>query len=195
MKQDYHLIGKQIERFFDGKTSNEEEMELYTLFSNENIPKHLLPYRPVFAYFETGIEEEKVQSSNNRFKNRSIATRRRVKILAIIAASLLIPVLVGLYHFTREDDFSLYEGSYIIRNGLKITDPKIVMPEIKKTRYLAQQQEKECEQFFRQLQEIVQVDIHQQIMREITQQHLQWIEQIEDENIRNGLIEILNIKL
>ena len=189
MKQDL------IERFFEGQTSNEEEQELYAYFSGKNVPEHLLPYREVFAYFETGIKEEE---SNHQITDRKInksPRNNKMKIWASIAASLLILISFGIYHFTKEKEFNIYEGSYIIRNGVKITDPKIVIPEIKKTLYLVQQQEKENDLIAQQLLEINIEDPFEQILKEINQQQLEWFEQIEDENIRNELLEIFNIEL
>ena len=194
MKQDYQRIEEKIEQFFEGKSSNEEEQELFAFFSSENVPEHLLQYCQVFAYFETGIKEEE---SNRQIdlKNTQLFRKRKISFWVSIAASLLLLISFGIYHFNREKDFKLYEESYIIRNGVKITDPKIVNPEIKKTLYLAQQQEKEFEQLLLSLQEISLEDPHEQIVREIEQQQLIWVEEIEDETIRNEILEILNLEL
>jgi len=171
MKQDYQRIEKLIERFFEGQTSNEEEQELYAFFSSEKVPEHLLPYSPVFVYFETGIKEEE---SNLQIVHRTTQTslKKKIRIWASVAASLLVLLSFGIHHFVQKKEYDLYEGSYIIRNGVKITDPKIVVPEIKKTLYCVQQREKEIQQL-----------------------HLDWIEQIEDVIIRNEFLEIVNIEL
>jgi len=190
MKQDYKRIEELIERFFEGQTTNEEERELYDFFSSENVPEPFLSYRPIFAYFETGIKEESdhqiiIQSPQNK----------RIRIWASVAASLLILISFGIYHFTREKDFNPYKGSYIVRNGVKITDPKIVNPEIEKTLYLVQQQEKKREQLLQQLQGISREDPYEQAVKEIRQRHLKWIEQVKDENIRKEITEKTNIEL
>ena len=185
MKQDYPEIEERIERFFAGESSNEEEQELYAFFSSENVPEHLLQYRPVFAYFETGIKKE--------LNNTQSLRKKKISFWASIAASLLLLVSFGIYHFYKEKDFNPYEGSYIIRNGVKITDPKIVNPEIEKTLCLVQQQEKEFEQLFLSLQEISLEDSFEQIEKEIEQQQLKWVEEIEDETIRNEVLEIMNL--
>ena len=194
MKQDYKVIEKLIEQFFEGQTSNEEERELYNFFSSGNVPEHLLPYRQVFAYFETGIKEEpnyqKTEPKPNQFlRNKNIKT------WASIAASLLILISLGIYHFTQKKEFNPYEGSYIVRNGIKITDPKIVNPEIEKTLLLAQQQEKEFELLVKNLHELSMKDPFEQAEKEIKKQQSEWVEQVEDEIIRNELLEIFNLKL
>ena len=194
MKQDYKRIEELIERFFEGQTSNEEERELYNFFSSDNVPKHLLPYRQVFAYFESGINEEEPNHQEIERKNMQSTRNGKIRMWASIAASLLIFISLGIYHFTREKEFNPYEGSYIIRNGIKITDPKIVNPEIEKALYFVKLQEK-TKPFSLQLHEINQGDSYEQIMGKLKQQQLKWLEQIDDEDIRNELTEILNLKL
>jgi len=170
--------------------ANKRERELYDFFSSENIPEPLLPYRPIFAYFETGIKEE----SGHQIIIQ-LPRNKRIKIWASIAASLLILISFGIYHFTKGKDYNPYEGSYIVRNGVKITDPKIVNPEIEKTLYLVQQQEKKRGQLLQQLQGINREDPYEQAVKEIKQRHLKWIEQVKDENIRKEITEKINIDL
>jgi len=204
MKQDYERIEELIERFFEGQTSNEEEQELYAFFSNENIPEYLIPYRQVFAYFESGIKEEDAVSKlflnanntniTNSRKYYTIDKNKKLKIWAGIAATILLLISFGIYHFTQKKEYNPYEGSYIIRNGVKITDPKIVIPEIERTLYFVKLQEK-TEPFSLQLCEIKQNDSYEQIKKKIEHQQLKWLEKVEDENILNELMEILNLKL
>ncbi|MCL1932709.1 MAG: hypothetical protein FWF53_02700 [Candidatus Azobacteroides sp.] len=180
MEQDYKKIEELIDRFFEGQTTNEEERELYDFFSSENIPESLLPYRPIFAYFETGIKEESghpiiIQSSRNK----------RIRIWASIAASLLILISLGIYHFTREKDYNPYEGSYIVRNGVKITDPKIVNPKIEKTIEEILRQKKEYNLLLQQLQE-TNKEPYVQIAKELKQRQLKGIEQLKDETIQKN---------
>ena len=192
--KDYKRIEELIESFFEGQTSNEEEKELYAFFSGENIPEHLLPYRQVFTYFETGIKEEFNQQAIIP-KTIKSSMKKKIIVWTSVAASLLILISFGIYRFSQEKEYSLYEGSYIIRNGIKITDPKIVIPEIKKTLYAEQQQEIEFEQLLQQLLETNQEDPYEQIMKEIKQQQLEWVKQVKDENIRNEILKIINIEL
>jgi len=193
MKQDYKKIEELIERFFNGQTSNEEERELYDFFSGENIPEHLLPYRQVFAYFETGIKEEESNHQTTGRKNVRSFRKKKITIWASIAASILILISFGIYHFTRKKEFNPYEGSYIIRNGVKITDPKIVNPEIEKTLLFMQVQEEKNDRLLRQLEAINNEDPYEKAVKEIKQRQLEWINQVEDENIRNKILEIINL--
>ena len=200
MKQDYKKIEELIERFFEGQTSNEEERELYDFFSNDNLPDFLLPHRQIFAYFESEIKEEDAVSklslnanNTNSRKYYTVEKNKNIKIWASIAASILLLISFGIYHFAQEKEYNPYEGSYIIRNGVKITDPKIVIPEIEKTLLLAHQQEKEFDLLMQNIQEINFKDPFEEAIQEISRQHLKWLEQIEDESIKKEILEILNL--
>jgi len=193
MKQDYKRVEELVERFFEGQTSNDEEQELYAFFANENIPEHLLPYRQVFAYFEIGIEEAGNQIAER--KNIQSAQSKKIRFWIGIAASLLILISFGISHFIREKEFYPYEGSYIVRNGVKITDPKMVNPEIEKTLYPAQLQEEKNNQLLRQLKEMNKDDPYEQAVKEIKRQHLEWIDRVEDENVRSEMLKIMNLEL
>jgi hypothetical protein len=122
-----------IERFFEGLTSNQEEKELYAFFAQENIPEYLRKYKPVFVYFESGIQDEK--PIDFALKVSSQPKKKRIWIWTSVAASLLI--IIGFRIFQPKDNEYLnpYEGSYIIRKGVKITDPEIIRPEIERSLY------------------------------------------------------------
>jgi hypothetical protein len=127
-------IEELIGRFFEGLTSNREEKELYAFFAQEDIPGNLQKYKPVFAYFESGIQAE--NQINPVWKFSSRPKRKRIWIWTGIAASFL--VLIGLRFFHPKENQSFedpYEGSYIIRKGVKIIDPEIIRPEIERSLY------------------------------------------------------------
>ncbi|MDR2148286.1 MAG: hypothetical protein LBE91_17720 [Tannerella sp.] len=50
-----------------------------------------------------------------------------------IAASFAVIIGIGIYKHLNSKPFNPYEGSYIIRNGVKITDPQTIRPEIEKS--------------------------------------------------------------
>lgn len=121
-----------IDRFFEGLTSNREEKELYAFFAQENIPEYLQKYKPVFAYFETGIRDEKPVDF---MKVSSQPKKKRIWIWSGIAASLLLVTGLRILHPEDSEHFNPYEGSYIIRKGVKISDPEIIRPEIERSLY------------------------------------------------------------
>jgi hypothetical protein len=146
MTQDYKNIEELINRFFDGQSSNKEERELYAFFSGENIPEHLLSFKPVFAYFETGINEEFKQPKIMQVSKYQLNNRKILLWVGGIAASLLLLLSIRFFYAFDTQNLDPYEGSYIIRNGIKITDPEIVRPEIEKTLEMAMRQQAEYEQ-------------------------------------------------
>jgi hypothetical protein len=132
-------IEELIDRFFEGLTSNREEKELYAFFAQEDIPGYLQKYKPVFAYFEGGLQTENQIDFAPKISRQP--KRKRIWIWTSVAASLLI--LIGLRVFQPKDNqsFDPYEGSYIIRKGVKITNPELIRPEIERSLYHASMQE------------------------------------------------------
>lgn len=122
-----------IDRFFEGLTSNREEKELYAFFAQENIPEHLQKYRPVFAYFENGIRDEKPNDFTPKVSSQP--KKKRLWLWSGIAASLLLVTGLRILHPKDGEHFNPYEGSYIIRKGVKISDPEIIRPEIERSLY------------------------------------------------------------
>ncbi|MFR1236684.1 MAG: hypothetical protein ACLSC9_10235 [Barnesiella sp.] len=118
-----------LERFWNGSTTNEEEKELYRYFSNKDIPENMKPYRSLFSWFENELPEELTTIHTElpivRIKHISW------KIISGIAA-LIILILGTSFYFLRQTP-DLYEGSYIVRNGVRITDLKEIRPELQKT--------------------------------------------------------------
>lgn len=122
----YKQIASLMERFFEGLTTNEEERTLYRFFSGEEVPPEWEGYRALFAYFESGLERD-VPAKENVFLLR----KRWMGWTAVIAAS--VGLLLVLYSSWLHETPNLYEGSYIIRNGVCITDINLIRPELEAT--------------------------------------------------------------
>ena len=50
MNMDYKYIEQLLERYWQCETSLEEESELRSFFSEEEVPAHLLRYKELFVY-------------------------------------------------------------------------------------------------------------------------------------------------
>ena len=132
-----------IERFFDGITTNEEEKELYLFFSEEDIPAELMLYKSLFTYFETNLEQEYCDINTTplpplfRLRRRlSMKSKVRSRLLINGAAAILfIFFSVSAYHIIGNNsrNFDPYEGSFIVKNGVKITDLNQIRPELEAT--------------------------------------------------------------
>ena len=102
-------IGKLLDKYMDGTSTLDEEAILSGYFRGKDIPQEWEDYRQLFQE----IEDMRPQS-----------------------ASLLILVGIGFgvrQYQDQQEQYAIYEGSYIIRDGKKITDIKQILPELKAT--------------------------------------------------------------
>ncbi|GHU54507.1 hypothetical protein FACS189411_01280 [Bacteroidia bacterium] len=157
---DYNRIEELIARFFEGGTTREEEKELYGFFAGENIPLSLVPYKPLFGYFEHGMpaglsEMEKATTMIPRRKSL-----HPVWIVAV-AASLLVAAFSILFFTNKQEAENPFEGSYIIRNGMRITDPDIIRPELEAALRLVALQVEENERLWEEIRDPYEAVIRQ----------------------------------
>jgi len=187
----YNHIEELIQAFFDGKTSNKEEMELYSFFSGDNIPEHLQSYIPVFQFFETGIERVNNNESTKEFK-KSTPQMRHWSIWVGIAASFLLLVTVfSKIVQSNNDSFDPYEGSYIIRNGVIITDMDVIRPELEATIAAVNRQQESIEKMINMS---YQIEDYDQIEKRLENEYCEIINRFSDEDARKIAQEILNIE-
>lgn len=128
------LIGK----FMDGATSNAEEQMLYAYFAGTDIAPELERYKAMFGWFAGGMAGPLPQQAKRR------PAMRRVLRWTGVAASALLLLGAGICyhgHSERQKLYATYEGSYIIRNGKKITDLKVILPELKRVEEATMAQE------------------------------------------------------
>ena len=118
-------IQQLIERFLGGATTNAEEQMLYDYFNSKDVADSLRPYREMFRWYAAGMPEQKAKPSKRPY----------AKWLAI-AASMLLLVGIGFgyrYYQEQQELYAIYEGSYIIRDGIKNTDIRQILPELQAT--------------------------------------------------------------
>jgi hypothetical protein len=119
-------IGKLLDKYMDGTSTLDEEAILSEYFRGKDIPQEWEDYRQLFQ------EIEEMRQQPQTIKSRM---GRPYKWIAI-AASLLILVGIGFgvrQYQDQQEQYAIYEGSYIIRDGKKITDIKQILPELKAT--------------------------------------------------------------
>lgn len=109
-------IDELINKYFEGETSAAEEQEIRMFFAKENVPQHLLLYKPMFAYFEEEIARKEVKVvTTNRFKRRKI-----FYMVSGIAAAMLLLLGIGQLLFFPGNTFC--SGNYVVINGRCYTD-------------------------------------------------------------------------
>ena len=103
---DYKYIEQLLERYWLCETSLEEEQILRTFFSQENVPVSLLPYKDMFTYEQTDVEETQLGDDFDRrmldmvgeaapVKARTISIAQRLKPLFKAAAIVAIILTLG----------------------------------------------------------------------------------------------------
>ena len=105
---DYKYIEQLLERYFKCETSLEEERILRTFFSQKDVPVTLLPYRDLFMYEQSGMEEAHLSSDFDErmlaliddepkhVKARTITMQSRLRPLYKAAAVVGIILSLGL---------------------------------------------------------------------------------------------------
>lgn len=137
IKTDHKLTSAEgralLSRFEAGETSPAEETALFDFFRSPALPADLEPLRPLMAWYAGGCEGE--PQTPAAAPRRSFSLRPLLRMAAAVAA--IIAVAVTALHLPQDspaaptDDFAtIYAGSYIIRDGRKITDPDLIRDEI-----------------------------------------------------------------
>jgi uncharacterized membrane protein YvbJ len=191
MKEDFSNIKELLERFFEGETSNEEEQILYRFFSLDDLPEEWVRYKPVLKYFESGFADE--MSANELPTSKTMSSKRKLWITwSGIAASFLL--LLSIYFLTANETLDPYAGSYIIRNGVRITDLDQIRPELEAAIQKSLLLEQEAEQLIERLSSIDDSQ-EEQIMQKLQDYNQQILDDIQDENVRDEVKEFLNLNL
>jgi Uncharacterized protein related to Endonuclease III len=107
-----------LERYFEGRTSCEEEKELRRFFSEKNVPEHLEIYSSFFASLDMESKEfhRKQPRPKSNFKQRVMYS------MIGIAAGLLL--IIGVSQIFQNSQS--VQQDYVIINGKKYTDAKLV---------------------------------------------------------------------
>ena len=141
-------IEEYIHRFMEGETTNAEEQAIYRFFRSGDVPEHLKVYAPMFAWYEEGMPEEKkeipITTKTKTFLKRIPLGVWSMGIAAMLVIGIGLGILSGLDN-DMDDEWSCYEGSYVMINGKRITDEKKIMPIILETLAEAERMEKEME--------------------------------------------------
>lgn len=189
MKKEYTYIEELLERFFEAETSIREEKELYAFFNGGAVPEHLGKYRKMFNYFETELEGELNQAAKTGRPEPAIRRKKHWGVWTSAAAIALILLMLSPVVF-KTNAFNPYEGSYIVRNGVKITDTDLIRPELEAIEREVLRQEEEEDRLLDNLAEdaLMPVTAEQQVR----ERYEEFLDLFPDDDTRNEVIEILN---
>ena len=130
MEQDEQQIRQLIERFIVGETTNAEEQTLYGYFCRDDVADALRKYQEMFCWYADGMPER--------------ASRRPLWMRLAVAASVVGALACGAVYYEHRktvEQMAQFEGSYIVRNGQKITNLEEIMPELLQTLRRAEQKQ------------------------------------------------------
>ncbi len=137
-----------LDRFFDGDTAIEEERQLYRYFRSDSVSARHERYRGMFAGFAAMSAEENTSVAAPSSAGKTVGSRRVLRVVMAVAASLLCVVLLGTaYSSMHERQLErLYGGSYVIEDGRRIDNLCAIRSHIEKTLAASDAIERDVEQ-------------------------------------------------
>ena len=128
-------IEELLERYFEGRTSVEEEAMLKRFFLLGDIPENLMMYKPLFEYFEDEIKNNKKGLTSempeiyDEFKpvySSKPAYISKKFTLWLSGAAACAVLLTGLFFSERQQQKCPGEGNYVMIDGQCYTDTKMI---------------------------------------------------------------------
>lgn len=132
-----------LERFFDGSTTCDEEKSLYAYFSQEKILPDVEKYRTMMMWYASGLSQYSQPTKRVAPKRRTFNLLRRITVAASVA--IIATIGYSLYHTNTGENarlnelYEIYEGSYVVKNGVKCTDLTQILPEVMQNEKAAEQ--------------------------------------------------------
>lgn len=119
-----------VGRFLDGATNDAEEQQIYGFFAAApvgSLEPDLEQLRPMFGWYAT-LSENARPAAQPTWWSRS---RKRFMAVAGVAAAVAVMVAVGVGLFSKKSApvdplYASYEGSYIVRNGVRTNDLSLI---------------------------------------------------------------------
>ena len=107
-----------LEKYFDGQSSLSEEKLITDFFTSNNVPEHLLKYKPMFSF----LEKEK----KHEFKNEILLKNKNKTSNMLMVAFVTLLAGIGIYYIFQNQQAE----SYIKINAN--TTPEIALVETQK---------------------------------------------------------------
>ena len=130
-----------IDRFMAGETSNAEEARLMDYFRSQDLPPAHQQLRYMMMFYDNRLTEPKAVAEPTIRRSR-FHLRRWQWISSAAAVALIVTVAVSFMQRQQQPtEYLVYSGSYIIRDGKKMTDIPTILPELKKAERIALEQQ------------------------------------------------------
>lgn len=124
-----------VEKFLDGKTTNQEEQMLYDWFSANDVSKEWQPLKEMFAWYADGMPEEQIELSEElQPQKRGVSLHHPRRVIRWISVGVSIAAMIAVVLIAtlrpRQSEFNIYEGSYIVEAGVRNDDIASIESEI-----------------------------------------------------------------
>ena len=124
-----------VEKFLDGKTTNQEEQMLYDWFSANDVSEEWQPLKEMFAWYADGMPEKQIELSEElQPQRRGVSLHRPRRVIRWISVGVGIAAMVAVVLIAtlrpRQSEFNIYEGSYIVEAGVRNDDIASIESEI-----------------------------------------------------------------
>lgn len=124
-----------VEKFLDGKTTNQEEQMLYDWFSANDVSEEWQPLKEMFAWYADGMPEKQIELSEElQPQKRGVSLHRPRRVIRWISVGVSIASMVAVVLIAtlrpRQSEFNIYEGSYIVEAGVRNDDIASIESEI-----------------------------------------------------------------
>ena len=116
-----------VEKFLEGRTSNSEERELYDWFATHDMPEEWSELKEMFAWYAAGmpeaavVEEQSPTPVAQHLLRRSMALR-----LGGWSVAAAVAIVLGIVLWPEAETTpaltNIYEGSYVVENGIRNDD-------------------------------------------------------------------------
>ena len=133
-------INEWLTRFFNGDTSCDEEKALFAYFRQTNISSSVEQYREMMEWYDNGLQRE--YNEDEISQKKSWILKPVYRYISLVA-SIVILFTVGLNIIKVEkrnreliELYEIYDGSYIMENGIKNTDLSEILSEVQRVESL-----------------------------------------------------------
>ena len=99
---DYKRIQELMEKYWEGKSSVEEERLLKAFFTQEEIPEEWKVFQPLFAYLDTSGKIKAPKFSKKIFRSRLPFHQKPMWQFVAIAATLFFVICIGYILFPTQ---------------------------------------------------------------------------------------------